>query len=398
MIIAVDFDGTIVEHRYPDIGREKPFAIETLKKLANEQHRLILWTVRKGKLLQEAVDFCRTRGLDFYAVNRNFPEENEPEERKLRADLWIDDRNLGGLPDWGTIYRMVRNNWTFDELKRQDEFEHPAVSPACFFRRFFRKAKLLLGVLLLLTSCTSYQKIPYLQDFETVNATEEVTAMYDAHIRPKDLLTITVNTTDPEAAAPFNLTVQSAANSNLTQWVTQQAALQQYLVDNQGNIDFPVLGELHLGGLSMNEAESMIREKLQPFLKETPIVTVRMVNYKISVLGEVAKPGTFIINNEKVNVLEALAMAGDMTIWGLRDNVKLVREEENGKRNIVVLDLNRADIVKSPYYHLQQNDILYVSPNKTKAKNSDTGQSTSLWVSATSILVSIASLLVTIFK
>ena len=398
MIIAVDFDGTIVEHRYPDIGREKPFAIETLKKLTEEQHRLILWTVRKGKLLQEAVEFCRTRGLDFYAVNRNFPEENEPEERKLRADLWIDDRNLGGLPDWGTIYRMVRNNWTFDELKRQDEFEHPAVSPACFFRRFFRKAKLLLGVLLLLTSCTSYQKIPYLQDFETVNATEEVTAMYDAHIRPKDLLTITVNTTDPEAAAPFNLTVQSAANSNLTQWVTQQAALQQYLVDNQGNIDFPVLGELHLGGLSMNEAESMIREKLQPFLKETPIVTVRMVNYKISVLGEVAKPGTFIINNEKVNVLEALAMAGDMTIWGLRDNVKLVREEEDGKRNIVVLDLNRADIVKSPYYHLQQNDILYVSPNKTKAKNSDTGQSTSLWVSATSILVSIASLLVTIFK
>lgn len=398
MIIAVDFDGTIVEHRYPDIGREKPFAIETLKKLTEEQHRLILWTVRKGKLLQEAVDFCRTRGLDFYAVNRNFPEENEPEERKLRADLWIDDRNLGGLPDWGTIYRMIKNNWTFDELKRQDEFEHPAVSPACFFRRFFRKAKLLLGVLLLLTSCTSYQKIPYLQDFETVNATEEVTAMYDAHIRPKDLLTITVNTTDPEAAAPFNLTVQSAANSNLTQWVTQQAALQQYLVDNQGNIDFPVLGELHLGGLSMNEAESMIREKLQPFLKETPIVTVRMVNYKISVLGEVAKPGTFIINNEKVNVLEALAMAGDMTIWGLRDNVKLVREEENGKRNIVVLDLNRADIVKSPYYHLQQNDILYVSPNKTKAKNSDTGQSTSLWVSATSILVSIASLLVTIFK
>ena len=398
MIIAVDFDGTIVEHRYPDIGREKPFAIETLKKLAEEQHRLILWTVRKGKLLQEAVEFCRTRGLDFYAVNRNFPEENEPEERKLKADLWIDDRNLGGLPDWGTIYRMIRNNWTFDELKRQDEFEHPAVSPACFFRRFFRKAKLLLGVLLLLTSCTSYQKIPYLQDFETVNATEEVTAMYDAHIRPKDLLTITVNTTDPEAAAPFNLTVQSAANSNLTQWVTQQAALQQYLVDNQGNIDFPVLGELHLGGLSMNEAESMIREKLQPFLKETPIVTVRMVNYKISVLGEVAKPGTFIINNEKVNVLEALAMAGDMTIWGLRDNVKLVREEENGKRNIVVLDLNRADIVKSPYYHLQQNDILYVSPNKTKAKNSDTGQSTSLWVSATSILVSIASLLVTIFK
>lgn len=400
MIIAVDFDGTIVEHQYPAIGREKPFAIETLKKLAQEQHRLILWTVRKGKLLQEAVDFCKERGLEFYAVNKNYPEENHNEERKLRADLWIDDRNLGGLPDWGTIYRMISQNLTFNNLKHLEEYEHPAVSPTCFFRKFFQKIQLLLGglCLSLLVSCTSYQKIPYLQNIETVNATEEVFSMYDAHIRPKDLLTITVNTTDPEAAAPFNLTIQSSANSNLTQWVTQQAALQQYLVDNQGNIDFPVLGELHLGGLSMNEAESMIRERLQPYLRETPIVTVRMVNYKISVLGEVAKPGTFTVNNEKVNILEALAMAGDMTIWGLRDNVKLVREEENGKRNIVVLNLNQADIVESPYYYLQQNDILYVSPNKTKAKNSDTGQSTSLWVSATSILVSIASLLVTIFK
>ena len=153
-----------------------------------------------------------------------------------------------------------------------------------------------------------------------------------------------------------------------------------------------------MSGLTIKEAENLIREKLQPFLKETPIVTVRMMNYKISVLGEVAKPGTFTISNEKVNVLEALAMAGDMTIWGIRDNVKLVREEENGKREIILLNLNQADIVDSPYYYLQQNDILYVSPNKTKAKNSDTGQSTSLWVSATSILVSIASLLVTIFK
>lgn len=251
---------------------------------------------------------------------------------------------------------------------------------------------------LLFSCCTSYQKIPYLQDFETVNDNQEVLPMYDAHIRPKDLLTITVNTTDPEAAAPFNLTVQSTFTSHQTQTVTQQAALQQYLVDNQGTIDFPVLGELQVGGLTKKDAENMIREKLKPFLKETPIVTVRMMNYKISVLGEVAQPGTFTISNEKVNVLEALAMAGDMTIWGIRDNVKLVREEENGKQKVIVLNLNKADIVDSPYYYLQQNDILYVSPNKTKAKNSDIGQSTSLWVSATSILVSIASLLVTIFK
>lgn len=111
-----------------------------------------------------------------------------------------------------------------------------------------------------------------------------------------------------------------------------------------------------------------------------------------------AKPGTFTVNNEKVNIFEALAMAGDLTVWGLRDNVKLIREDAKGKREIIELNLNNSEIVTCPYYYLQQNDILYVSPNKTKAKNSDIGQSTSLWFSATSILVSIASLLVTIFR
>ena len=123
-----------------------------------------------------------------------------------------------------------------------------------------------------------------------------------------------------------------------------------------------------------------------------------MVNYKISVLGEVANPGTFTVSNEKVNVLEALAMAGDMTVYGIRENVKLVRENANGERLIQTLNLNDANLVRSPYFYLQQNDILYVSPNKTKARNSDIGNSTTLWISATSILVSIASLLVTILK
>lgn len=268
-------------------------------------------------------------------------------------------------------------------------------------KRFFLQAKLLLCGWLCIalgSSCTSYQKIPYLQNIAAVNEVSDSLPLFDAQILPKDLLTITVNTSDPEATIPFNLTVQSASSSASRQTLTQQPTLQHYLVDNQGNIHFPVLGELHVGGLTKNEAESMIRERLKPYLKEIPIVTVRMVNYQIAVLGEVARPGTFTVSNEKVNVLEALAMAGDMTIWGLRDNVKLVREKENGKKEIVLLDLNQADIVNSPYYYLQQNDILYVSPNKAKAKNSDIGQSTSLWVSATSILVSLASLLVTIFK
>ena len=174
--------------------------------------------------------------------------------------------------------------------------------------------------------------------------------------------------------------------------------MQQYLVDNQGEIDFPVLGRLKISGLTKNECEALIRKKLVPYLKETPIVNVRMVNYKISVLGVVTKPGTFTVNNEKVNILEALAMAGDMTVYGVRDNVKLVRENANGERLIQTLNLNDADLVRSPYFYLQQNDILYVSPNKTKARNSDIGNSTTLWISATSILVSIASLLVTVFK
>ena len=169
-------------------------------------------------------------------------------------------------------------------------------------------------------------------------------------------------------------------------------------MNNRGEIDFPVLGRLKISGLTKNECEALIREKLIPYLKETPIVNVRMVNYKISVLGEVKSPGTFTVSNEKVNVLEALAMAGDMTVYGVRDNVKLVRENANGERIIQTLNLNDANLIRSPYFYLQQNDILYVSPNKTVARNSDIGNSTTLWISATSILVSIASLLATILK
>ena len=261
------------------------------------------------------------------------------------------------------------------------------------------KSILLIGLLgWIMTGCSSYKNVPYLQNVEDVDKMQAELPLYDATIMPKDLLTITVNTTNPVATAPFNLIVQSAIDESRSNSLTHQSVLQQYIVNNEGNIDFPVLGRLQVGGLTKNEAENLIREKLKPYLKEVPIVTVRMSNYKISVLGEVARPGTFVVNNEKVNILEALAMAGDMTIWGMRDNVKLVRENAKGKREIIMLNLNQADLLNSPYYYLQQNDILYVSPNKTRAKNSDIGQSTTLWISATSILVSLASLLATIFK
>ena len=272
-----------------------------------------------------------------------------------------------------------------------------------------KKSITILMVAFTLASCQSYKRVPYLQSYESltdkgykeivINEVNQQDTLYDARIQPKDLLSITVNTTDPQAAAPFNLTVQTPLNAALTNInTTTQPTLQQYLVNNSGEIDFPVIGTLRVGGLTKNEAESLIRERLRPYLKEAPIVTVRMANYKISVLGEVARPGSFTIGNEKVNVLEALAMAGDMTIYGVRDNVKLIREDESGKREIINLDLNDAGIVTSPYYYLKQNDILYVTPNETKARNSDIGNSTTLWVSSISILVSIAGLLVNILK
>ena len=120
MTIAVDFDGTIVEHRYPEIGKELPFATQTLKMLIEQRHKLILWSVREGKLLDDAVEWCRQRGVEFYAVNKDFPEEEENKNqsfsRKIKADVWIDDRNLGGLPDWGTIYQIITEKKTYEQV------------------------------------------------------------------------------------------------------------------------------------------------------------------------------------------------------------------------------------------------------------------------------------------
>lgn len=262
-----------------------------------------------------------------------------------------------------------------------------------------KKTLLFLLLVVALASCSSYKDVPYIQNPEVVNQFEGELPLYDAKIMPKDLLSITVNTTDPNAAAPFNLTVQTPYNAALSEIrTTTQPSLQQYLVNNEGTIDFPVVGRLKVGGLTKNQAEDLIRKKLAPYLKETPIVTVRMANYKISVLGEVARPGSFTVSNEKINVLEALAMAGDMTVYGIRNDVKLIREDAQGHRQIISMDLTDSDFILSPYYYLNQNDIIYVTPNKTKAKNSDVGTTTSMLISGTSILVSLASLLVNIFK
>jgi polysaccharide export outer membrane protein len=249
-----------------------------------------------------------------------------------------------------------------------------------------------------LTSCASSKNVAYIQNSNMVDLSESA-FLYDARIMPKDVLTITVNTVNPEASAPFNLSVPTSFN-NQTRSTYSQPILQTYLVSNDGTIEYPVLGVLNVGGLTKAACEKMIHDKIVPYLnaKENPVVTVRMSNYKISVLGEVNRPGMFTVSNEKINIFEALAQAGDLTIYGVRNNVKLIREDAKGKKEIYTLNLNDASIINSPYYYLQQNDIIYVEPNKVKAQNSGIGQSTSLWLTSTSILVSLASLLYTILK
>ena len=259
---------------------------------------------------------------------------------------------------------------------------------------------LLTSSIIILSSCGSVKNVAYLQNSDSIFfASSEY--LYDARIMPKDILTITVNTVNPEASAPYNLVVSTALNTgNSGQNIGSQRALQTYLVDNSGNIDFPVLGTLTVGGLTKSECEKMIHDKLLPYLNatENPVVTVRMSNYKISVLGEVNRPGMFTVSNEKINILEALAQAGDLTIYGVRDKVKLIREDAKGRKDVITLNLNDANIINSPYYYLQQNDIVYVEPNKVKARNSTIGQSTTIWLSATSILVSLTSLLYNVLK
>jgi polysaccharide export outer membrane protein len=212
---------------------------------------------------------------------------------------------------------------------------------------------------------------------------------------PKDKLTNTVSATDPEAVQAFNLTGPARMTGRTT---SAQPQRQTYRVDNNGQINFPVLGMITLKGLTKREAEMKIIGLLGKYLKEQPVVTVSFVNYKISVIGEVARPNTFTISNEKVNILEALAMAGDMTIWGKRDNVKIIREDADGNKQVIMMNLNDRELIFSPNFYLQQNDVVYVEPNATKARNSDIGSATGIWLSATSILISVATLLINVLK
>ena len=252
--------------------------------------------------------------------------------------------------------------------------------------------------ILAITSCQSTKNIAYIQNSDSISY-DQSRFLYDAKIMPKDQLTITVNTINPEASLPFNLLLQNAYAQSRT-LSTTGGTLMPYLVDNDGYINFPVVGRLKVSGLTKSECENLLLDKIRPYMAETenPVVTVRMSSYSVSVLGEVARPGSFQVGREKITILEALAQAGDLTIYGVRNKVKLIREDATGKKEIHTLDLTNANIVNSPYYYLQQNDIVYVEPNKVKAQNASVGSMTTLWFSATSILISLTSLIYNILK
>jgi len=265
------------------------------------------------------------------------------------------------------------------------------------------KLTLFVAAMTALVSCGSTKNIPYLVDAEQLSdkQLQETARIYEAKIMPKDILTVTVNTTVAEAAVPFNLPLAPAnANSINSMQLSYGAGLQTYIVDNAGNIEFPVLGKISVAGLTRVELQSLIKNKIYPeFLKEEPVVNVRFQNYKVSVLGEVARPGSFTVQNEQCTLFDALAMAGDLTIYGKRENVMLIREYANGTKSVYRINLQDRDLVLNPQlYYLQQNDVLIIEPNKTKARASAIGSSESFTISIVSTLISVATLIITSTK
>lgn len=271
-------------------------------------------------------------------------------------------------------------------------------------RTIILKTTLATTLVLLLFSCGSPEKIPYLKNAETMNVQEleQYAKIYEAKIMAKDILTISVNTTVPEAGAPFNLgsNTGSMVATTGSNYAVQGAKLQTYIVDKEGQIDFPIIGKISLLGLTRVEAQEYIKNKIHPaYITEVPIINVRFDNYKVSVLGEVTRPGQYTVTNEQCTIMDALAMAGDLTIFGKRENIMLIREDNNGRKSITRIDLQNPHQVLDPTnYYLQQNDVLYVEPNKAQAKSSGIGRSETYAISIISTLISVTTLLVTIFR
>lgn len=256
----------------------------------------------------------------------------------------------------------------------------------------FYAIALLTVVLALFSSCRTSDKVAYFQDLKEVhhmNLTNSE-ANYEAKICTDDQLAIFVSSIDPDAVAVFNLPLTTFMQPGQKS-VSTTPVVQSYLVDNKGDIKFPVLGTVHVAGLTRREVADMLQEKISVYAKN-PLVSIIIQNFKISVLGEVNRPGTISIANERLSVLDALGLAGDLTIYGDRTNVALIRDN-NGKKEYITLDLTSSEIFKSPYFYLQQNDVLYVEPNRARKGNSKYNINSQYKLTLVSTLVSAFSVL-----
>lgn len=260
---------------------------------------------------------------------------------------------------------------------------------------FLSKSTLLLFFIFLCFSCASRKEIVYYQNNEGFSASNAHS--YEIRIQPDDLLLIVVSAEDPEIAAPFNLTTINTVtnNANLDMAVGQQT-LQQYLVDSQGNIEFPILGKLKVGGLTRTEILDLLRSKIGQYIKN-PIVNLRITNFKVAVQGEVNMPGTYNVTSDRLTLVEALTMAKDLTIYGRRDNILVIREI-NGVKTFNRVDISRADFINSPFYYLMQNDVVYVEPNKSRINAAAVGANTGVIISITSLLITLITFIVSTSK
>ncbi|NAY91214.1 polysaccharide export protein [Muricauda sp. JGD-17] len=237
----------------------------------------------------------------------------------------------------------------------------------------------------LVASCTSPKDVIYFQDasqFETLINENPATTKF----KVDDLVSIHVSTLDPEASAPFNLFRGAGEGGIRPEQVN-------YLVDKNGEIDFPVIGKIKIVGLSPSETRDLLREKLTDYLKD-PIINIRIRNFTVTVLGSVNRPGTYEVNGEQITIMEALGLAGDINIKGRRDNIMVIRDFD-GTKVYNRINLNQKDALKSPVYYLTQNDVVYVEPNKSGKTASSLDQRASIAVSIISVLVTSTVVLLT---
>ena len=254
----------------------------------------------------------------------------------------------------------------------------------------------LFTLAILMASCVSTKNVTYFENKDQVDLTLSK-GLYDAKIMPKDILRIQVFSMTPEASEPFNLL---KSNSSSSSSYSDQNSVYNYLVGNDGTIVMPIIGQVKVGGLSKSEAEELIKGKIQPYLAESEnvVVHVRMMNYKYAILGGVRSPGLYTTQNEKVSILEAIAQAGDLTTFAYRDRIFLIRENSEGQKEYHQLNLNDANIISSPYYYLQQNDVIYVEVRKSEARNAFFSSATSIWFTMTSMLMSLTTFILAISK